>query len=173
MKKDVLPHTRPSVENDARREAPRRSFLAIYLRDHHAASQAGVRLARRVSRRDPAIRGIGEEVREDAQALRRTMARLGVRRDRLKDGIAIGGERLGRLKPNGRALRRSPLTDLVELETLVVGITGKRALWTSLRDVGAVAPDELDRLVARADDQLGRVEAARRRAANRALARID
>lgn len=167
----VLPDTRPPVENDAPFEAPRRSFLAIYLRDHHAASQAGMRLARRVSRRDPARGAIGEEVREDADALRHAMARLGVNRGRVKDGIAIGAERLGRLKPNGRALRRSPLSDLVELETLVVGITAKRALWTSLRDVGAVPPDELDRLLARADDQLGRVEAARRRAATRALAR--
>ena len=145
-------------------------FLAIYLRDHHAASQAGWRLAQRVARHNPDIREIGREVREDMLALRHTMVGLAVRRDRVKDALAIVAERLARLKPNGRVLERSPMSDLVELETLVVGITGKRALWTSLGLVEALSSAEVDRLVERADDQLRRVEAARRRAAGRALA---
>ena len=145
-------------------------FLAIYLRDHHAASQAGTRLAQRVALHNPHIHQIGREVREDMLALRQTMGRLGVRRDRVKDALAIAAERLARLKPNGRVVERSSLSDLIELETLVVGITGKRALWTSLGQVGALSSAEANRLVERADDQLVRVEAARRRAAGRALA---
>ena len=44
----------------------------------------------------------------------------------MKDAIARAGERLGPLKLNGRLRTRSPLSDVVELETLVVGIAGKR-----------------------------------------------
>ena len=99
------------------------------------------------------------------------MARLSVRTDPVKGAVAVAAARLYRLKRNGRLLRRSPLSDVLELEMLVVGITGKRALWTSLREAGVVPGDELVRLVARADDQVGRVEAARRRAARRAFAR--
>lgn len=146
------------------------TLLAIYLRDHHAASRAGTRLARRVAQLDTELRGLGDEVEDDMRALRRTMARLGVSPDPIKDGLAAAAERLGRLKWNGRVVRRSPLSDVLELELLVVGITGKRALWTSLREAAVAPRDELEHLVARADDQVRRVEAARLRAARRALA---
>lgn len=149
------------------------SFLAIYLRDHHAASRAGARLARRVAQLDGELHGVGDEVEDDMRSLRRVMARLGVRPDPVKDVLAVAAERLSRLKRNGRAIRRSPLSDVLELETLVVGITGKRALWTSLREAEVAPREEVDGLVARADDQISRVEAARLRAARRALARPD
>ena len=44
-------------------------------------------------------------------------------------------EKLGRLKPNGQILGYSPLSRLVELETLALGITGKRSLWEALLGV--------------------------------------
>ena len=87
----------------------------------------------------------------------------------MKDGLARIAERLGRLKLNGRLTSRSPLSDLLELETLVVGITGKQALWVSLREIPSINTEELDELHARAEDQRRIVETARVEAAKRSL----
>ena len=117
------------------------SLLAIYLRDHHAAGVAGARVAERVATtvgRDSGnddLRRVASEIRQDLVVLEGIMSRLAVEPDRVKDTFSRIAERLGRMKLNGRLLRRSPLSDLLELETLVVGITGKQALWVSLREI--------------------------------------
>ena len=97
------------------------------------------------------------------------MRRLGVEPDRVKDTFSRIAERLGRLKLNGRLLRRSPLSDLLELETLVVGITGKQALWVSLREIPSIKIEELDQLFERAEEQKRVVENARVAAAKRSF----
>jgi len=149
------------------------SLLAIYLQDHHAAAMAGARLAGRAASKiadgKTELATIAAEIEEDLHSLERVMEQLGVGRQRVKDGTAVVGERIARLKPNGRLSGRSPLSDLLELETLVVGITGKEALWRSLQSVPAVPTDEVERLIGRAVDQRRRVEALRMRAATRCL----
>lgn len=146
-------------------------LLAIYLQDHHAAGVAGVRLARRVGSRARGghdLARVANEIAEDLRTLERIMSDLGVDARRSKDTIATVAGWVGRLKPNGRLVGRSPLSDLLELETLVVGINGKQALWHSLATVPAVAGEELERLLVRAEDQKRRVEAERLAAARRA-----
>ena len=76
---------------------------------------------------------------------------------------------MGRLKLNGRLLRRSPLSDLLELETLVVGITGKQALWVSLREIPSINIEELDQLLERAEEQKRVVENSAVKAAKRSF----
>jgi hypothetical protein len=47
----------------------------------------------------------------------------------------LGGriaERVGRLKSNGRIVRRSPLSSLLELEMLRLAVEGKAACWRTL-----------------------------------------
>ena len=149
-----------------------RSFLAIYLRDHHAAGVAGTRLATRAARAQTAtsdLRAVALEIEQDLSALEGIMRSLGVERDRGKDALARIGERLGRLKPNGRHRERSPLSDVLELEALVVGITGKKALWLSLRAGSSAPTEDLERLVERAESQLRVVEEARLLAVRRAF----
>lgn len=150
------------------------SLLAIYLRDHHAAAVAGTRLARRVANVAPRdasgeLSKVAKEIAEDLATLERFMGRLGTRPDRVKDAIARAGERLGRLKLNGRLRTRSPLSDVVELETLVVGIAGKEALWSSLRSATSLPSEELDHLIDRAEGQKRIVERAREAAVRRAF----
>jgi hypothetical protein len=154
------------------------SLLSIYLQDHHAAAVAGTRLARRVAkaaRREMSddLSRVAEEIAEDLATLESLMARLGTSPNGAKDAIARVGERLGRLKLNGRLRTRSPLSDVVELETLVVGITGKEALWVSLRSATSLPTDELDRLVRRAEAQKRVVERARRTAVGQAFEEHD
>ena len=151
------------------------SLLAIYLRDHHAAGAAGTRVARRVALAaehdsgNDDLRRVASEIREDLITLEGIMRRVGVEPDRTKDTLSRIAERVGRLKLNGRILRRSPLSDLLELETLVVGITGKQALWVSLRNVPAVQGEQLDQLLERAEEQKRVVENARVKAARRSF----
>ena len=151
------------------------SLLEIYLQDHHAAAVAGTRLARRVganvSRKEMSgdLSDVAEEIADDLAALEAIMRRLGTGPSRVKDAITRGGELLGRLKLNGRLRERSPLSDVVELETLVVGITGKQALWVSLRSAAVLPAEELDQLIERAERQKRIVESAREAAARHAF----
>ena len=151
-------------------------FLACYL---PPGSPCGGRRGRRVAERvattvgrdsgNDELRRVASEIRQDLVVLEGMMSRLGVEPDRVKDTFSRIAERLGRMKLNGRLLRRSPLSDLLELEILVVGITGKQALWVSLREIPSINIDELDQLLERAEEQKRVVENARVAAAKRSL----
>lgn len=150
-------------------------MLRTYLRDHHAGSTGGLELARRAAgnNRDNSYGPELSQIAEDKQSLEALMDHLDCSADRIKDTIAWAGEKLARLKPNDRLLRYSPLSRLVELEGLALGVTGKRGLWRAVRPVlgdraGGV---EIADLEARAEDQRSRLEALRERAAAEALGR--
>jgi hypothetical protein len=153
-------------------------LLKIYLRDHHAAAAAGVNLARRLARENAAtsfgddLAGLAEEIAEDRAELGTVLQALSVEPSRVKIALARSAERFSRLKLNGRLLGYSPLSRLIELETLSAGIEAKRGLWQAL---GQIADGELgvdlDRLNSRAETQLGLVERLRTRAASVAFAK--
>ena len=93
-------------------------LLAIYLRDHHAGSSAGVALAKRAARNGAGLdhgdelAEIARQIDDDRQALELLMARLGVRPSAVKVAGARAGELIGRLKANGRFRQRSPLSNV-------------------------------------------------------------
>ncbi|HSI81536.1 MAG TPA: hypothetical protein VK919_12890 [Solirubrobacterales bacterium] len=155
-------------------------LLSTYLRDHHAGATAGLNLARRIASSNEGneygaeLAQIAAEIEEDMNVLERLMEGLGVAPDQLKDLGARVGEKLGRLKPNGRWLSYSPLSRLLELDGLMLAVTGKLALWRALRET--VASDlegfDFDALAARAERQRERLEELRIRSAAQAL-RID
>jgi hypothetical protein len=92
--------------------------------------------------------------------------------DRKKLAVAWAGEKAGRLKPNAQLVGYSPLSPLIELEMLSLGIEGKRMLWVALQTVAGeygLPADRLAELVARARRQRDRVERQRRTLAARAL----
>ncbi len=90
------------------------------------------------------------------------MRQLDVAPSAIKVGLVRMAERVGRLKPNGRLFKRSPLSRIVELEVLVVGIRGKEALWTALltADLSLQGVD-LDALVDSARTQAREVDEQR------------
>jgi hypothetical protein len=156
-----------------------RKRLSIYLQDHLAGSTAGLELARRV-RTNNADGELGSfleelvaEIELDRRALVDLMARLGIGEDRVKTALAWAGEKAGRLKLNGEILSYSPLSRLVELEGLALGVHGKLAMWRSLREIAATHEGledfDLEAPIARAERQVRRIEARRRRAAEEAL----
>ena len=155
-------------------------LLAIYLRDHRAGATAGLRLVRRCrdanagSEMGEMLSTLEQEIRLDCEALEAVMAHLGVRPSRFKAIIAGAAEVAGRLKSNGRIMRRSPSSTVVELEALAAGIITKRNLWRALRAItpdyaGALDGAELDGLIKRATAQFERVVDAHGQAAKDAF----
>jgi hypothetical protein len=152
-------------------------MLRTYLQDHHAGSTVGLELARRSagSNKDndygAELSRIAEEIDEDRETLEDVMDRLGVKPSAIKDAAGWTAEKIGRLKPNNSLLSYSPLSRVVELEGLVIGVTGKLALWESLRTAVGESLDGIDfaALSTRADDQRARLEALRKRAAAEAF----
>ncbi len=156
-----------------------RKLLAIYLNDHLAGSTTGIELVRRscaANQGSELGRFLAElvmQIESDRRTLQRIMDDLGIRRDRAK---VAGGwllEKAGRLKLNGQLRGYSPLSRLVELEGLALGVTGKLAVWKALRlvadDEPALNADELDRLVDSAEQQQRGLEEHRLAAAREAL----
>lgn len=155
-----------------------RELLAIYLNDHLAGATLGVELARRLraSNQDdpefgPALAEVCAEIEADRETLKAAMDQLGVGQSKLKPLAAILGERLGRLKLNGRLWGYSPLSRLTELELLQIGVVGKRRLWRALERTRAsdLPGFELGALAERATEQLRRLEALHLKAAALAL----
>ena len=113
--------------------------LRTYLRTHWAASAAGVDLADRVANRHHQCSDVGgildsvaSDVRTDRSLLRDLMRELDVRPGAVGPLAVHGAERVGRLKPNGRLVRRSPVSDLLEVEVLRSAVVAKRAAWEAL-----------------------------------------
>jgi hypothetical protein len=154
--------------------------LGIYLNDHLAGATAGLELARRVAgaRQVPAtgpeLQRFADDLAEDRAALLRIMGTLGVPVRSYKVWAAWAGEKAGRLKPNGHLTARSPLSSLVELEMLRLGVEGKAAGWRTVRVLadrdGRLDAGELDELLSRARRQADFLEEARIRAAQQVIA---
>ena len=150
-------------------------FLRIYLQDHLAGSTAGVELARRTrganegTEYGPPLAKIADEIEADRRALQGLMEDFGFGGDPMKNAGAWAVEKLGRLKLNGSLTGYSPLSRMEELEGLLTGITGKKALWTALLQVAADEPRldaaRLERLRDRAEAQREAVEGLREKAA--------
>jgi hypothetical protein len=150
-------------------------YLAVYLNDHLAGTTVGHELAKRAASSNEGseygafLSELEHEVAEDRAALVRIMERLEVKQDRLKTTGAYIAEKFGRLKPNAHLTSYSPLSRVVELEFLMLGVTGKLALWRALLAV-AHADERLDAqelgvLAERAESQRVDIEKYRLQAA--------
>lgn len=142
-------------------------LLAIYLRDHHAGATAGLEVARRSARANRGgelgrfLERLVVELEEDRRDLERIMGELGLRPSRGKDAAALAAAKAGRLKLNGRLREYSPLSRVLELEGLVIGVTGKLALWRTLESSGRLPHSwtpELRRLHERGEAQRAELE---------------
>jgi hypothetical protein len=158
--------------------ADRRRMLCIYLNDHLAGATGGVELARRArdANRDESEFGeplarVCAEVEADRETLKAVVEHLKIRRDPVKPAAAWAVEKLGRLKLNGQLTGYSPLSRQVELEALLIGITGKTRLWKALAQAfdGREGEFDFEQLAERAERQRDVVQELHLRAAARAL----
>lgn len=159
------------------------NFLAIYLRDQLALGIAWRELARRAQRNNgdtalaQALTRVASGIAEDVRTFETIMSRLGVRPNPVKNTLAVAAERVGRLKLNGRLSGYSPLSRFVELDVLVMGIEGKKVLWTTLSDVAGLGTrlPEIDfaELIRRAEQQRAELEPFRVHAGKEAFGAAD
>jgi hypothetical protein len=165
------------------RRARPTDLLGIYVRDHLTGATGGLALFRRatgtMSRQEHAdvLARIEREVTADLRDLRRCAAALDIERPRLREALAIGAERIGRAKLNGQLLGTSPLSPLVEVEALMLGVTGKASCWRVLATSGVAdeLPDDIDlgQLEARALRQRRDLEQLHHELASLAVGDVD
>lgn len=180
-----LPIDRPADSASAGDGEPQASeriehrLLNLYLSDHLTGASAG---AARISRMASdfvdtpvfaTLSSIEAEIRAERSFLAQLVDDLGMRQMRHRQAIAVVGERLGRLKGNGRVLARSPMTLLLEAELMRSAVLGKRGVWQTLaenaEDLG-LDPSVFHELSARAlhqHERLDEVHAYARRTAFR------
>jgi hypothetical protein len=133
---------------------------AIYL----AGSIGGVETARPARGSDEGT-GFGappaslcSEIESDREKLGTVMEKVDVTRSRVRPAIGWLGERLGRLKPHGQSRGYSRPGRVVELELLVLGVSGKRRLRLVPAEwVGGHTRADFAALASRAEDQRARV----------------
>ena len=155
-------------------------LLRIYLNDHLATAVAGRELAARARRANqgsdfgPFLGRVLAELDDHRAQLEGVMQRLGVRKDPVKPAAGWLVEKVGRLKLNGRLRGYSPLSRLLELESLAAVSTGHASMWTTLASVlgddARLAGVDLDALTTRAEELRVELDDARLRAARAALA---
>lgn len=148
-----------------------RQWRQIYLNDHVAGAAGGVALARRLERANRGTEAHGEllrlaeEIAQDRRSLQHLLRSLGLRDVRYKSFAATMAERVSRFKLNGRIRGRSPLSTLIELEALRLGVEGKAAGWRTLREIATsdarISAEELDGLIHRATEQAETLEQLR------------
>ncbi|EKU47566.1 NAD-dependent epimerase/dehydratase family protein [Brevibacterium sp. LS14] len=144
---DQVSRTGPTAESAlAARETRSRSdsvdwdLIGLYVSDHLSGATAG---AARIARMAEAfidtpvyapLSELADEIRRERGFVAELVTDLDLRRRRLVDAATWTLERLGRLKPNGRLLRRSPMTLVLETELMRSAIMGKLGMWQTLRD---------------------------------------
>jgi hypothetical protein len=150
--------------------------LKTYLNDHLGGSAFGVNHAKNSAKRyagtplGEAFADVAPEIEEDVETLKRLMEALDIPRNGGKRLGARIGERLMRVKANGKWFGDSPLDPLIDLELMSLGIEGKASLWRSLAGAGVKAEGiDLAELEHRADSQRKRLEAHRTESAAPAL----
>jgi hypothetical protein len=151
--------------------APDTGLLGIYLNDHLAGAVVGTNLARRLAASEEGsgdavlLQRLAADIEEDRDALVELMKVLDVPIRHYKTWGAWIAERAGRLKLNGRLLARSPLSRVLELEAIRLGVEGKAAGWRTLRSLAEtddrLDPGRLDELDARARKQIDLLEELR------------
>jgi len=159
---------------------PDPALLGIYLNDHLAGATGGLDLFRRAAgshrgtEAGPVLDRLTAEVEDDRDSLLGVLRALGLPVRQYKVVAGWAAEKAGRLKLNGRLLSRSPISSVVELEGLHLGVTGKLAGWRMLRALADQEPRldavELDRLIERAQRQLEELDQLRLQAGREAFA---
>jgi hypothetical protein len=150
-------------------------LLGIYVNDHLMAATAGNELVGRMlsthrgDRFEQPLAELLGQLREEKSAHLKMAAALGVPVRQYKQVASWVGEKFARLKPNGRLLSRSPLSDVLEFEFIASAVLAKRAGFETLREVAEVEPkldkEMLDRLIKQADLQHEWLSEARREVA--------
>jgi hypothetical protein len=145
--------------------------LPIYLKDHLAGSVGALELLDHLIESykgkplEEFFQNLRDEIDADQDTLQALIEKLGEKESAVRKAGAWVAEKVSRAKIRLGDSEKNQLGLLHALEGLVLGITGKRALWAALAAAADAVPQlrELDyaRLQKRAAEQCDRVEAKR------------
>jgi hypothetical protein len=152
--------------------------LDTYLNDHLGGSMLGSDLAEQIRDRSngtplgDVMSRIAAEINEDRQTLLDLMGQLGTTRNPVKEASAWLAEKTSRIKLRG-ATGEPDHGLFMAVETLMLGVRGKLAMWTAFERITDKHPGlkaaNLGELIARAQSQLDALERERLRLAEGVL----
>ena len=152
--------------------------LGTYLNDHLAGSVGAIEMVERAIRESAGqplatrLEKVLPEIKQDQAVLVELIQRIGAKENSLKKAGAWLVEKAGRVKLGGTG-EPDALARLEMLETLIVGMHGRRALWLALSVVVDKHPAlyslDLDLLGRRAQEQHDYVEELRLEVAREVL----
>jgi len=150
--------------------------LETYLSDHFAGATAGLNLARLAATEHQgdehgAFFGqLASEIREDYETLERLIQGVAAEKSATKAALAEVGSKL--MAPKFTSGDDDALNAFITLETLSIGVEGKRCMWKALScvDDPTLEGFDMDALIARAESQRERIEEQRLAIAPQALA---
>ena len=153
-----------------------RENLTTYLKDHYAGSFAAVELIDRLitatkdTHHCPFFLKLKSDVQADQEVLRTLFDHLGSEDSSVRNAAAWIVEKMAQVKLKFDGPIEAAMGRLQALEALLLGITGKRALWLALK-AGMEPVMEIDfhRLIQNAENQLRAVEEKRVEAARDAF----
>ncbi|HEX6389316.1 MAG TPA: hypothetical protein VFZ89_07715 [Solirubrobacteraceae bacterium] len=158
---------------------PDRDALQTYLNDHLAGATLGCDHARQLEEmlagdaEGQAMAEVASEIEADRDTLVALMGRLGATKNPVKAATAWVAEKAGRIKFSGVSSQDRDLGVFLALETMSLGVAGKRSLWRALQQVAGDVPElesvDLADLIARAESQRARLEQIREQRVRRAL----
>src|SRR6201996_1666193 len=153
--------------------------IDVYLNDHLAGATFGADLARRLKTQTEgtdshsAMSGLAADIEAGLDKLTDLMNHMGITRNPGKRVVAWVTEKASRLKLAGLTSKDTMLGTFLGIEALSLGVEGKAALWTTLRELRGDYPElsssDLDQLVQRAKVQRQTLETERIAAARRSL----
>lgn len=117
-----------------------RHLFGVYLSDHFTGATVGLERMERMTRgyRDTPFHAelaeATEQLRGERELYRDLLHRLAVPRRTHRQVAAWLGEKVGRLKLNGRVVERSPLSAVLEAELMRSAVVGKISGWWTLRE---------------------------------------
>ncbi|WP_405435290.1 hypothetical protein [Streptomyces avidinii] len=121
----------------------------------------------------PPLAELAEQIAEDRESLREIMTAFDVPAQWHRVVLGRLAEKAGRVKLNGHLVSRSPLSDVLELEAMRIGVEGKASLWQSLGILAETADHldraAVDRLLTRARHQAAVLEELHGAAARRSI----
>ncbi len=151
--------------------------LQIYLNDHLAGSLAAIELLDDLVEHHPTHRladffsAMRSEIAADQQTLRDLIEKLGGDESSIRKAAAWLAEKVSRAKL--RFSGEDNIGLLQALETLVLGVTGKKLLWRALAAVSANAVElqglDFTELEQRAREQIAQLESERLQLAREVL----
>jgi hypothetical protein len=145
--------------------------LTIYLNDHLAGSVSAIELVDHLIETykgkslEPFFTNLRNEIDADQRALQDLIKKLGVKESAVRKAGAWVAEKLARMKVRVSDSEKDQMGLLDALEGLLLGITGKGALWSALEEasenVAQLRGLDYARLQQRAREQCDLVDAKR------------